>query len=301
MTAERTAKAIVAGTWGCAGIVMAGSATNAYLAYGALGDNRALGLATGLAVDIGLCVALIGDRRLYAHGLSSNWGRALRITTAVMSLILNTAIALRDGHFLSAVMHAFLPILLVVLTEYGQDVLLKFTALGRAQDDADRLPVRPLDRTGPVVLTQPAGPVRPTLTAPLAPSGVEGSAQRTASGSGPSRSGPDPLPDWSAPHPEALRMDTVTAPRGGSASQVKDPDPRSDPPDSPAGPQADSLTDEDLIRAVRDWASEEGTVPSRERVRTRYGVGSKRADRARTAALTPDHPALRAVPTGGGR
>jgi hypothetical protein len=37
MTAERTAKAIVAGTWGCAGIVMAGSATNAYLAYGAAG------------------------------------------------------------------------------------------------------------------------------------------------------------------------------------------------------------------------------------------------------------------------
>jgi hypothetical protein len=295
MTAERTAKAIVAGTWGCAGIVMAGSATNAYLAYGALGDNRALGLATGLAVDIGLCVALIGDRRLYAHGLSSNWGRALRITTAVMSLILNTAIALRDGHFLSAVMHAFLPILLVVLTEYGQDVLLKFTALGKAQDDADRrLPVRPLDRTGPVVLTEPAGPVRPTLTAPFAPSGVEGSAQRTVNGSGLSRSGPDPLPDWSAPHPEAPRLDTVTAPRGGPTSQVKDPDPQSDPP-------ADSLTDEDLIRAVRDWAVEEGSVPSRERVRTRYGVGSKRADRVRTAALTPDHPTLRVVPTGGGR
>jgi len=36
---------------------MAGSATNAFLAYGALGDNRGLGMAIGLAVDIGLCVA----------------------------------------------------------------------------------------------------------------------------------------------------------------------------------------------------------------------------------------------------
>jgi hypothetical protein len=156
MSAERTAKAIVAGTWGCAGIVMAGSATNAFLAYGALGDNRALGLATGLAVDIGLCVALIGDRRLYAHGLSSNWGRALRITTAVMSLILNTCIALRDGQALSALMHAFLPILLVVLTEYGQDVLLKFTALRR---DAEA-------GAGLAVSHQPAEPALP-IVAPV--------------------------------------------------------------------------------------------------------------------------------------
>lgn len=155
MSAERTDKAIVAGTWGCAGIVMAGSATNAFLAYGALGDNRVLGLATGLAVDIGLCVALIGDRRLYAHGLSSNWGRVLRITTAVMSLILNTCISLRDGHYLSASMHAFLPILLVVLTEYGQDVLLKFTALSREAEEIK-------DRAGSVVSHQPAEPALPT-------------------------------------------------------------------------------------------------------------------------------------------
>jgi hypothetical protein len=56
----RTGRWIVAGTWGCAIIVMAASAANAALTYGALGDNRILGLATGVAVDIGLCVALIG-------------------------------------------------------------------------------------------------------------------------------------------------------------------------------------------------------------------------------------------------
>jgi hypothetical protein len=97
---------------------------------------------------------LIGDRRLYANGLSSNWGRALRITTAVMSLILNTCIALRDGQALSALMHAFLPILLVVLTEYGQDVLLKFTALRREAETTQ-------DGTGLAVTHQPARPVLP--------------------------------------------------------------------------------------------------------------------------------------------
>ena len=108
---ERTGRRIVAGTWGCAAITMAASAANAALTYGALGDNRALGLATGIAVDIGLCVALIGDRRLYTHGLASGWGRALRITTAVMSLVLNVGISLRDGHYFAALLHSFLPLL----------------------------------------------------------------------------------------------------------------------------------------------------------------------------------------------
>ncbi|MBV9650058.1 MAG: hypothetical protein JO296_07965, partial [Pseudonocardiales bacterium] len=140
---ERTAQRIVAGTWGCAGITMAASAANAALTYGALGDNRGLGLATGVAVDIGLCVALIGDRRLYAHGLSSNWGRALRVTTAVMSLILNVGISLRDGHYFAALLHSFLPVLLIVLCEYGQDVLLQFAALRQQREAAQQAQVAP--------------------------------------------------------------------------------------------------------------------------------------------------------------
>lgn len=151
---------------------------------------------------------------------------------------------------------------------------------------------RPLDRTGPVVATEPTGPVRPTLTAPtlVPPSGVEGSPLRTTSAPGLPLTGPVPLQDQSAPHPVAQRFDTVTAPQGGSTSQGNEPA---------------TLTDADLIKLVRDWAGQEGSVPSRERVRTRYCIGSKRADRVRTAALTPDprpdHPALRAVATGGTR
>lgn len=70
---ERTGRAIVAGTWACAVIVMVASTGNAVLTFGALGGNRTVGLGIGVAVDVALCVALIGDRRLYAHGLSSSW------------------------------------------------------------------------------------------------------------------------------------------------------------------------------------------------------------------------------------
>jgi hypothetical protein len=132
---KRTGRSIVAGTWGCAGIVMVASAINAVLTFSALGDNRVLGLATGIAVDIALCVALVGDRQLYVHGLSSPWGRALRVATALMSLVLNAGVAFLDGHLFMGVLHSFLPILLILLTESGQSYLIHFTDLVRAADN----------------------------------------------------------------------------------------------------------------------------------------------------------------------
>lgn len=212
--AERTAKAIVAGTWGCALLVMAGSATNAFLAYGAIGDNRALGLATGLAVDIGLCVALIGDRRLYANGLSSNWGRGLRLTTAVMSLILNTAIAIRDGNYLMALLHAFLPTLLIVLTEYGQDVLLKYTKLRRDVEAMARDAARAVPQPAAPSLSTPAAPTRP-LPQPMTPAVSIPPTQVVT----PPRPTPTPAPQHTTPpvvakptpRPAATRTNQVTA------------------------------------------------------------------------------------------
>ena len=154
---EQTSRRIAFGTWGCAGIVMAGSAINAWTTYSSSGDNRALGLATGVAVDIALCVALIGDRRLNLHGLSSSWGRSLRITTALMSLILNVGVALREHHYFMALCHAFLPILLIVLTEYGQDVVLKFTKLSGLSQPSDH-DTQPIPRQ-----PEQAVPVQPVL------------------------------------------------------------------------------------------------------------------------------------------
>lgn len=212
--AERTAKAIVAGTWGCALLVMAGSATNAFLAYGAIGDNRALGLATGLAVDIGLCVALIGDRRLYANGLSSNWGRGLRLTTAVMSLILNTAIAIREGNYLMALLHAFLPILLIVLTEYGQDVLLKYTKLRRDVEAMARDAARAVPQPAAPSLSTPAATQQP-LPQPMTPAVSIPPTQVVT----PPRPTPTPAPQHTTPpvvakptqRPAATRTNQVTA------------------------------------------------------------------------------------------
>jgi hypothetical protein len=132
---QRTGRGIVAGTWGCAGIVMVASAINAVLTFSALGDNRVLGLATGVAVDIALCVALVGDRQLYVHGVSSTWGRALRVATALMSLVLNAGVAFGNGHLFVGVLHSFLPILLILLTESGQSYLIHFTDLVRAADN----------------------------------------------------------------------------------------------------------------------------------------------------------------------
>lgn len=56
-----------------------------------------------------------------------------------------------------------------------------------------------------------------------------------------------------------------------------------------AGGQTEAQTDADLLEHVRAWAGEEaGAVPSRERIRQRYAIGTTRADRLRTAALTTE-------------
>lgn len=166
---ELTGRRIVAGTWGCAAITMAGSAASAAVAYDYLGEHWGLGLATGIAVDIALCVGLVGDRQLYLHGLSSTWGRALRVTTALMSLVLNSGVAFAQGRYFLAFLHAFLPVLLVVLTEYGQDVLLKFSALAREQHTTQQPPTMPVPIAEPV--PQPHWPVAPppVPTAPVPP------------------------------------------------------------------------------------------------------------------------------------
>jgi hypothetical protein len=165
-TVTRTVRGIVAGTWGCAAVVMTANAWNAFLAYEYLGDNRGLGLATGIAIDLALIVALIGDRRLHAQGISSPWGRPMRTTTLLMSLIFATGVQIMLGNHFLAFLHAFLPILLWVLTEYGQSVLLDFTTLQRTQAH----PTPPVPEPYPAPLPPPkpaaAPPVPPKLPAP---------------------------------------------------------------------------------------------------------------------------------------
>ncbi len=122
----RIGRVVMVGLWLDAGIVMSASAVNGGRAFVALGEPFAAGLALGVAVDVALAVALWGDRALHLAGESSPWGRVLRVTTALMSGALNCSVAVWSGHYGVAVFHAFLPLLLILLTEYAQSSTLKF-------------------------------------------------------------------------------------------------------------------------------------------------------------------------------
>ena len=129
----RIGRVVMVGLWLDAGIVMSASAVNGGRAFVALGEPFAAGLALGIAVDVALAVALWGDRALHLAGESSPWGRVLRVTTALMSGALNCSVAVWSGHYGVAVFHAFLPLLLILLTEYAQSSTLKFGTIADRQ------------------------------------------------------------------------------------------------------------------------------------------------------------------------
>lgn len=149
---SRTTRIVLTGLWADAVLVMAASAYNGGQAFDGLGQPFAAGIALGVAVDVGLAVGLVGDRALHLAGRQSRWGRALRVATAFMSLALNCAVALWLGHYGVAVFHAFLPILLVLLSEYAQDSTLQFGEIAdehaaevRAELDAEAARQRAID------------------------------------------------------------------------------------------------------------------------------------------------------------
>lgn len=57
------------------------------------------------------------------------------------------------------------------------------------------------------------------------------------------------------------------------------------------GPAVDQpkLSDDEIVAKIRAALPQLGGVPSREQIRTEYGVGTGRADRIRTAVQTPVH------------
>ncbi|MBV9444573.1 MAG: hypothetical protein JO345_01535, partial [Streptosporangiaceae bacterium] len=236
------------------------------------------GLATGLGVDIGLCVALIGDRQLHLHGLTSHWGRALRVTTLAMSLVLNVSIALREGHYLSALMHAFLPLLLVVLTEYGQDVLVKFTTLARDNTAGQLPPAAQEPAAGSLARIGP-GLVSSTTTTAL--SGAE-SSRGSASAAGWLPFSPGPALSGVPATPVASVSEPLPAPQ----------------PFASAG-------DELLARVRRLMAECPGQPPGRRAVARQLGITEHAArvvlDQLVTAGSPASNGAGRAKSPGDGR
>ena len=144
--AGATGRGVITGVWVCAVITMAASAFNGALTFRALGSPWAVGLTIGIAVDVALCVALIGDRALHLTGTSTAWGRALRWTTAGMSLALNCGASIHGGHYWAAVFHAFLPLLLVVLTEAAQSYTLAYSHIADERQQAGDRAVAERDR-----------------------------------------------------------------------------------------------------------------------------------------------------------
>ncbi|HEX2298555.1 MAG TPA: PT domain-containing protein [Pseudonocardiaceae bacterium] len=213
----RTSRIVLTGLWADAALVMAASAYNGGQAFAALGQQTGAGIALGLAVDVGLAVALIGDRALHLAGRSSQWGRALRVCTAIMSLALNCAVALWMGHYGVAVFHAFLPVLLILLSEYAQDSTLQFGEIAaehaaalKAEQDAQLAAAR--------ATQQPSAP-RPAM-APIPP--------------------PAPAPFHAVPPRLSPRPDFTPAVQpAGQPSGQPAPHPTEQPAGRPTGQPAD--------------------------------------------------------------
>jgi len=254
---DRAARWIVAGTWFCAVIVMVTSASDAVLTFGAIGGNRLIGLGIGVAVDAALCVGLIGDRQLSHRSLTSPWGRRLRITTMVMSLVLNVGAPAYQGHAVLAMLQAIPSILLVILTEYGQDVHLLFAGLDRAA------------RTGPI--TEP-GPVQPVVPVPVQPTWTP-TADRT----------PVPTPQTIPQRTTAIGPDPASRSTAQSSPATSPAETAPTVSMNSAGPDVPGLdrtgpTDEELLVRLVQLVDQSG-VPSRNTVQRELGVGAGRASR----------------------
>jgi hypothetical protein len=273
MTAlDVSARRIVIGTWGCAVIVMVASAINAVLTFSSVGDNRVLGLATGIAVDIALCVGLIGDRLLARYSLSSAWGRTLRILAAVMAVVLQVGAAVKASHYFVALLHAFLPALLVALTEYGQDVLIKVTDLSATSArDADRTSLPPLVSH---TTTAPASPVTRDSWAPATPPSTTRPAPPT-----PARSVSYPTVA-STPPPSPEPPTPTTAPRPPTGPRLV--------PATPPAPRRKPTGDDTQVLALLAQGADAQTVAAAlgcsKRTAFRRMAAVKQSNEAKAAA-----------------
>jgi hypothetical protein len=129
---QRARARISRGIWITVGLTMIASAASGAYTYYVLQKSIwgiALGLATALAVDVALWVVMTGDRQLQLLGLDSGrHGRIMRLSTAGMSIVLNCTAAVLEGQPMLVVLHAFVPLLFVGLTEYSERVSAQFAA-----------------------------------------------------------------------------------------------------------------------------------------------------------------------------
>jgi hypothetical protein len=180
--AERSVRAITGLVWTDAVIVMVISATTTANLVSVHGGTWAKGFALGLAIDLALAAALIGDQAVHGLGEKSGWGAALRWITAGMSLVTNCAASAQQRDVLGVALHAIPPVLLVVLTEAAQQYRTALATVQHRRDEekrrADARRVTPQQKPTPAPVVSPVAPPKPKPAA--SPAAVTSPATRAA-------------------------------------------------------------------------------------------------------------------------
>lgn len=136
---SRVSQAVTLAQWGVAAVVMVGSAMSAWAAFAQLGDHPAIGAVIALGVDLALASGLVVNQRLRALGIpNSTWGTALSWLTGLMTLALNAGADVAADKWGLALLHAFPPILMVVLTEAGSANQLRVLRARREREAAEQ-------------------------------------------------------------------------------------------------------------------------------------------------------------------
>jgi hypothetical protein len=160
---HRTRNKINVGIWTCAALTMMASAASGAYTFNHLKEAWGLGLGTAVAIDVALWVVLTGERQLQLLGLETGrWGATMRYGTAAMSIILNCTAAWLDGSPMLVILHAFVPLLLVGLSEFSNECAQKFVTAERLAVEEARAPlentsiVAPSERVAAGVAAQQA-------------------------------------------------------------------------------------------------------------------------------------------------
>lgn len=164
--ARRTSARINWALWGIAAGVMvygAGNVTALLLAHATPWPTAWL---LSSMVDLGLCVALWGDRVLHMYGRSESWLTALRWITAAMTWALNVAGNALPVHgradWVGVGIHSCGPLLLVVVAEAAGAIQRHVTAIiGDIESALSNTTAR---KPAPTAPTKPAPATRPTST-----------------------------------------------------------------------------------------------------------------------------------------
>jgi hypothetical protein len=136
---NRVGQVITIAQWGVAAVVMVGSAMSAWSTFGQLGEHPVIGAVIALGVDLALASALVVNQRLRALGIpNSTWGTALMWLTGLMTLALNAGADVVEQKWALALLHAFPPLLMVVLTEAGSANQLRVLRARRERESAEK-------------------------------------------------------------------------------------------------------------------------------------------------------------------